>query len=318
MFARNASNLKMRMSKSSLTVGAAAFVMLAVWCFGASPVATISSAQSVVVSGISVPANRVMSWPVSVNDEIVTQSAPATVRFADGTVVMLQRNSRMRLEQSAAGVKVNMLAGSAMYDVKPNSRVSLGPKPASVRLPGGFMETAARPGVSGGNSANSAALAYRMPATQPSSGVIFAPMAISAAHFSTAQFLPAATRQEYTIPSNGPTVVLPSGVILEVTPVPNAPGQYTINRILVPVTNPGGQLVYANVVTSPLIGAGLAVLNQGTASQQITIFNGANPLTPDQANAALQQAAQNAVSNAPGATIRPTGPITVDPVSPAR
>ena len=119
------------------TVFIVAISVLLGQCFAASAVATISSTQPVVVSGITVPTNRVISWPVAVNDEIATQGAPAMVRFADGSVVTLQRNSRMRLEPAAAGVEVKMLSGSAIYDIKPKSGVSFGPaiNPGAVSAP---------------------------------------------------------------------------------------------------------------------------------------------------------------------------------------
>lgn len=282
-------------------------------CFGASPVATVSSTESVVVSGINVPTSRVMSWPVNANDEIATQSAPAMVRFSDGTVVTLQRNSRMRLEQGPAGVEVKMLAGSAMYDLKSRSTVSVAPALAAARIPSNTPVNApARTAVSASsNEAMATALAYRMPAVAPSSGVVFAPTAIS-----TGQFGPAAgaARQAITTPG-GTYVTLANGMILEVTPVQNSPGQFTISRVLIPVIS-NGQPTYATSPNSALLGNGLVVQNQGTAQQQITIFSGASPLTPAQVNAAFTAAGQDAANNAPGATPRLTTPISVDPVSP--
>ena len=288
-------------------------VLLASQCFGGSPVATVSSTESIVVSGINVPSNRVMSWPVSANDEIATQAAPAMVRFTDGTVVTLQRNSRMRLEQGPSGIEVKMLSGSAMYDLKSHSTVSVGPKAAATRaLATTPMNVPTRSAAAAAsNEAIATALVYRAPSVAPSSGVAFAPAMIS-----TGQFGPAAgtTRQAITTPG-GNFVTLANGVVLEVTPVPNSTGQFTISRVLIPVTA-NGQPSYATAPSSTLLGKGLVVTNQGGAQQQITIFNGATPMTPTDVNAAITAAGQDAITNAPGATPRQTGPISVDPVSP--
>jgi hypothetical protein len=296
----------------SRTIIIVALVLLTFQCFAAAPVATVSSTESIVVSGISVPTSRVMSWPVNANDEIATQAAPAMVRFADGTVMTLQRNSRMRLEQRPSGVEVKMLAGSAMYSVQSRSTISLGPAVAAVRASTNTSVNGPARGTlsTSSNEALATALAYRMPAQAPSQGVVFAPTAIS-----TSQFGPAAgaTRQAVTSPG-GQYVTLPSGVVLEVIPVPNSPGQYTVSRVLIPVTV-NGLPTYATAPNSTLLGAGMVVLNQGTAQQQVTVFSGATPLTPAQLSTAFAAAGQDAVNNAPGATQRPTGPITVDPVS---
>jgi hypothetical protein len=216
----------------------------------------------------------------------------------------------MRLEQGRSGVQVKMLAGSAIYDFKSQSTVSV-PTVSRVRNSAPAQaEVIARAASRSSNQAAAEALVYRMPATAPQSGIVMAPAAIS-----SAQFLPVAGRQAYTSPDPGSNhVMLPNGMILQVTP--SGAGQYTINAILVPVTNAGGQLTYATVVSSPLLGAGLTVANTGTSQQQVTIFSGSTAMTPDDANTALQNAAQNALTNAPGATGRPAGPITVNPLSP--
>ena len=153
------------------TVVTPVLALLSWQCFAASsPIATVSSTQSIVVSGITVPTNRVISWPVALNDEIVTQSAPAMVRFADGTVVTLQRNSRMLLKQGASGVEVNMLAGSAIYDLKPNSNVSI-PNVAAAGVSAGQKTTRK---LSSGNETTAMALALR----GPSAGVALAPVTV--------------------------------------------------------------------------------------------------------------------------------------------
>ena len=172
------------------TLVAFAFFLVALQCFGASPVATISSTQPLVISGVTVPANRVISWPVSVHDEIATQTAPAMLRFNDGTVVTLQRNSRLRLEQGKAGVELKMMAGSAIYDVKPHSTITIDPaaNPAAVTsIPRAGNGTGKGTSASGNETA-ATALAYRMPSTAPSSGDCFR------TEHDQHEFLPAASK----------------------------------------------------------------------------------------------------------------------------
>jgi hypothetical protein len=262
--------------------------MLVGQCFAASAVATISSTQPVVVSGITVPTNRVISWPVGVNDEIATQGAPAMVRFADGSVVTLQRNSRMRLEPASTGVEVKMLSGSAIYDVKAKSAVSFGPaiNPRAVSAAGTVpaVNAAARTSATSTNEAQAVALAYRMPATAPKNGMVFAPTALG-----TGTFIPANVHFETTTVGGGPHLTLPSGAIFEGHIVTQGNiSTFIIDKIEVPVTTPTGQISYVTANDPTLLGATVQV-NGGQI--QITPAGSTTPLPGTQVSQLIQNAA---------------------------
>src|SRR3954452_16182609 len=164
------------MSRFTIAVLAAALMVCV--SFAATPVAAVSSNQPIVVSGITVPTNRVMSWPLAVNDEVTTQSAPAVVRFTDGTVVTLQRNSHMRLDAGKSGVEVKMLSGSAMYDIKARSNVAISQNVASdtaTSVKNGRTAPVTPLPVRGSSASNAAVVTAMAQAPAPSAGIALAP-----------------------------------------------------------------------------------------------------------------------------------------------
>lgn len=302
---------------SSRTLLASTLALAGIQCFGATPLATISSSQSIVVSGIAVPTNRVMSWPVSLNDEIVTQTAPAVVRFTDGTVVTLQRNSRMRLDPGPSGVQVKMLSGSAIYDIKARSAVSIAPavdKAAAATTP--VLPKANAVQAASARQAQASALAYKMPeATSAGSGVVYAPAAIS-----SGVFMAAAARDAVTEPGSGTRIELPNGTILEVTSTQN--GGYIINKVDVPVYSPDGTKIYVTPSTSPLVGATIVPPQAGSPSTAtVTLPGQTAPLSPTDLATQLSNAATAAytesVAQLPPGTPAPSfSPVTTGTFTP--
>ncbi len=296
-----------------------AFFLIVFQCFGAAPVATISSTQPLVISGVTVPANRVISWPVSIHDEIATQAAPAMLRFTDGTIVTLQRNSRLKLEQGKAGVELKMMAGSAIYDLKPHSTVTID-SGATLAAAATTTSVAPPPVKSASGSANEAAataLAYRMPSTAPSTGVVFAPSLIS-----TNSFLPQPGRQATTSVGSGLKVVLPNGTIFEVHLVSEGnQSTYVIDKIATPIGN--GQ--YLAIDAPNLIGARLVVVSGGTGQSQASIFlpGSSTPLDPAAVADLISQGATASYNDSvskgqipPGTPApAPPGPVTTMKVS---
>ena len=280
---------------------------LAWQCFGATPIATISSSQPVVVSGITVPTNRVLSWPVAVNDEIVTQTAPALLRFTDGTVVTLQHDSRMRLVDGPSGVEVKMLSGSASYAVKAKSSVSFGPSVPSVRVPA--MTAAGSPVPPASQNEDTAkALVYRTPSEAPSSGVVFAPSMISTASFSTG-----VGRQAAPAPQS--VIILPSGLAVFVTPVmtQGVTTGYTI--VGVGAVGSNGTIIQTAGV-STLTGYTITLPAGTSTTSQITLIpaGSTTPLTSTQAGTLIQSTTTSVnqslpsgqqMSSNPGVTIQP-------------
>lgn len=275
-------------------------------CFSATPVATVSSTQSIVVSGIEVPTNRVISWPLSVNDEVTTK-APAMVRFKDGSVVTLQRNSRMRLQSSTSGVEVKVLAGSAIYDVKPQSGVSLVPAAAStIRVAPPTTERAAiKTPIALASRREITATALSTSAVAPSSGVVLGQLGGSVTTGTlTGTFTSGKGAQAATIVGRSDKITLANGTILEVHLVQGGnKSTYVIDKIDFPYTVPGDGTAYLTTPRnnpSPLIGATIMLMPpppNGVLSQNILVVN--DPRTgalipPDQFQALLAQAAQSA------------------------
>ncbi len=261
-------------------------VLLSVQCFGATPVATVSSKQPVVVSGITVPTDRLVSWPVNVNDEITTQQEPAMVRFADGTSVQLQRNSRMRLDASPSGVKVNVLSGSAMYDLKPRSTVSL--TSAVTKNASLSADTAARlvnvDRASRGlpalrfisqNEGAATVLAQNTART----GIVLPVETVQATLASGGTFASGGNgtnRRVSFIPSNRDTITLPDGTILLVNFVGGGPGNtatFIIDQVICAAKGSNGDTIYItrpDPFNSPLAGASIVV---PTSQNGITQMN---------------------------------------------
>jgi len=102
------------------------FVCSLLLCFltvvlsAAGPEATVSSPEPFRLRGVVVPVAGVPSWPLLAGDEIATDRAPATIRFADGSSVVLQQNSAARIERSDdRGSVFRLLSG--FMDAKPSA-----------------------------------------------------------------------------------------------------------------------------------------------------------------------------------------------------
>lgn len=108
------------MTARSLVI-AVVFVSLAL---AATPVATVSTSGSFKLNGTPVPNAGVSEWPVSAGDEIATSAEPALILFQDGTRVIVNRNTHVRLHKDgSAGVDV--LAGAASYKALSASKVHM-------------------------------------------------------------------------------------------------------------------------------------------------------------------------------------------------
>jgi hypothetical protein len=77
----------------------------------ASPVAAVSSSAAFELRGGEIKVDGVSSWPVLAGDVIATRVAPATILFRDGSRVMLESNSKARVESTADGLSVRLLDG---------------------------------------------------------------------------------------------------------------------------------------------------------------------------------------------------------------
>jgi len=97
---------------------------LAACMWAASPLGSVSSAQPFDLNGANVPVAGVPTWPVAAGDVIATHSAPATIKFCDGSRVVLAENSRARLEGKAGKSVFRLLQGSGEYGLAAHHALS--------------------------------------------------------------------------------------------------------------------------------------------------------------------------------------------------
>lgn len=82
-----------------------------VWA--AEPVARVTSAGPIELSGNQVPATAVASLPVVTGDEITTSNSAALVVFRDRSRLTVAPNSRVKVEGGALGILLRIAEGGA-------------------------------------------------------------------------------------------------------------------------------------------------------------------------------------------------------------
>lgn len=283
--------------------------------FAAAPVARVIGAEPVDVNGISVPAKNYT--PVSIGDEITTGATTAVVQFRDGTNMVLQPHSSLKIGGQPSNIQVQILKGAAKYDLTPASRISVeAGKADSVRraLATALPDPSAMARPAG---APPDAVVYRSPTVhQP--GAIVPSSAVSVAPFSSGTFHPSATT------GGSASIVTPSGLTINVSPVTNTSGVitgYTVTSITTTVTEPNGTTVTIQITSGSLVGdtvSGLPTTGQGgtTVTVQFTPPGSTTPLTPGQAGQAVQTGLTQAVTTGTqNGTLQPgTQPPTPSPV----
>jgi hypothetical protein len=241
-------------------------------------VASIAGTEPLEVSGVVVPARHRI--PVALGDDVLTHSHTAVLHFQDGSEIVLQPNSRVRLENSNGTVAARMVSGSATYKLAPRSSLKVvNSKDAVVNSMLDHVSVDMKAAVASSKLAQEA-VSYRASAAR-ATGMVLPANAISFGSFGSG------TKTALGTPSGASHIITPSGVQIEVT---TANGQYVITNVLVPVTNPAtGQIQYLQV--SNFNGATLTIATPGTNGQTgltITPAGQTTPLTPEQALTALQ------------------------------
>jgi hypothetical protein len=89
--------------------------------FAAAPVGSVSSMGPVEVSGTTMNASTVSSWPLVAGDVIATGNIPAVVFLTGKGRVTLAANSRVSLEKQGDQLSVRLLGGELNYDLLPAS-----------------------------------------------------------------------------------------------------------------------------------------------------------------------------------------------------
>jgi hypothetical protein len=223
----------------------------------ATPIANVISADSVAVDGITAPARNYI--PVQAGDVVSSKSATAVVRYTDGTTVILQPNSRVKIDTRAGNPDFRVLAGAAQYKLTLNSKahVTNGSDAFVEKL---YDDVSASRGMP---SMPPAAVLYT--ASSSKSGSVILPSAsITTGGFLTSaapakglgglSSLGAVFQAGGVGGSGGPAINLPNGVVINLTPSAPDPTtgivSYTVASVTTPVTQPDGSTAYLNVSTN--------------------------------------------------------------------
>jgi hypothetical protein len=94
----------------------AAILVCGVLAWAAAPVASVTSAGPIQLSGSAAPATAVASLPLVVGDRITTSNFAALVMFTDRSRLMVAPNSSVKVEGGATGILVRISDGvAALY-----------------------------------------------------------------------------------------------------------------------------------------------------------------------------------------------------------
>ena len=266
-------------------------------------VGRVVSNHPITINGRQIPAQAVVSWPVSLADEVATATETAMIQFRDGSTLLLQGDSAARVEAGKSGSPAGSLivrvlkgvgqpslapgstaqffsaSGKSIAAVKPKSAIQPGSLTAGssstvtrglIPLPGRPVQVGAVP-VSG------------TPVYTGLSGVLVQPLADA--------------------PNSGPTVILPNGMRLTLTSDPKT-NTYTVTAISFPVETSAGQ-VFLPVTNTTLLNTTVTVATQGSAGNGGTNVNVSftdtttkKPVDIDLAQKNLQAASDQAVQKA--------------------
>jgi ferric-dicitrate binding protein FerR (iron transport regulator) len=124
--------------------------------FAATPVASIKSSSDFQLSGVSVTAAGVPSWPIMAGDTVVAGTTAATIRFTDGSMVTLSPNSQVSVQEKKDDLSLRLVNGFMSFTLAPSSALS---------VYSGNTQVQAQPGVTTTASAGASATnAITMPA----------------------------------------------------------------------------------------------------------------------------------------------------------
>jgi len=128
-----------------LLAGLVCIVLTGSLALAAAPVGAVSSSSAFDLRGSEVKVDGVPSWPVLAGDVIATKVAPATILFKDGSRVILESNSKARVESTGDGLSVRLLDGDMDVLTAPGSTLRFWSRNTPVQAPAG-VETAASTG----------------------------------------------------------------------------------------------------------------------------------------------------------------------------
>lgn len=86
------------------------------------PVGSVATNGTVTISGTALECNEVPSWPIVVGDIIQSgRTETAMMSFPDGSRVLLDKNSVIRVEMRGPSLAVVVVEGSAAFSLSTNS-----------------------------------------------------------------------------------------------------------------------------------------------------------------------------------------------------
>ncbi len=124
-----------------------ALVLSVFGALAATPVASVTSSDSFQLNGVPVSMVGIRNWPVAIGDEIATSGSPAVLLFPDMSRIVLEKNSRVKLEPSGSQTNVRVVQGDVRFDLAPASAVQViteGVAPAK-KISQGSLSAKSRP-----------------------------------------------------------------------------------------------------------------------------------------------------------------------------
>ena len=100
--------------------------MLTLFAAPPKPVGSVSTNGTVLVSGTVLECKEVPSWPLVAGDVIeAARAEPAMMSFADGSRVLLDKGSRVKLVMREQALTVVLVGGSAAFSMSANSTMKV-------------------------------------------------------------------------------------------------------------------------------------------------------------------------------------------------
>lgn len=281
--------------------------------YGAAPVARVISTEPIVVDGITAPARNY--FPVGLGADVSTGSASAVLQFPDGTSLVLDSNSKLKIAGPAGKPEVRLIRGSARYVLAPNFRGSVSG--------GGRTDTAktvdyafAQPGRLGQSVSLSSATAMYLGSVGQSAGVIAPSSAISTGSFAAGNTMLGVFIANPRVGGSGPQIILPGAggaQVINLTAHTDPVTQvvtYTVASISQTVILPGGGTQVITVSNNALIGTTVGGISGATPSgstAQITFTapGTSTPLPATQVATAITAVQTTALTQTPAGSTAP-------------
>jgi len=247
--------------------------------WGAVPVARVISTDPVTIDGITAPGRNYI--PVGLGGHVKTAGSSAVLQFRDGTSVVLEAHSELKIDTAFGRPMIRVVKGAALYKLAPNSEISVPGIAPTINLNQKNGNTLAGVAIRQTDSSLPAAATYRASAAA-TAGMIFPSSPIS-----TVSFLPGNETQIFTAhvanTPEGAAIITPGGVRYNLTTHTNPTTgaiTYTIASITVDVSA-GGNTTTFNITNTSLVGATVNIGQQlGNGDNAITFTDSSGKTIP--------------------------------------